>query len=345
MELKTYPLSSISLEQATKMQFKVIDMITRHFDGREILALGDLGVVPGLNKPTYTKKAEAAIADIFMAERALLVRGSGTGALRWALLSALKPGDTLLVHDAPIYPTTQVTVDGMCLKIVRGDYNDPTALAAVLAAHKGEIKGALVQHTRQKMDDRYDLETVITQIKNALPGCPVITDDNYAAMKVEKIGCQCGASLSSFSCFKLLGPEGVGVILGDENYVAAAEKYQYSGGSQVQGHEAMAVLRGLVYAPVALAIQSQVGNELMERLNSGELPGVKHAFLANAQSKVLLVEFDSDCAQAILDRTPALGAASHPVGSESIYEFVPMIYRISGTFRAQDPTLKNAWCG
>lgn len=39
--------------------------------------------------------------------------------------------------------------------------------------------------------------------------------------------------------------------------------------------------------------------------------------------------------------TPSLGAASHPVGCESIYEFAPMIYRVSGTFRAQDPTLEH----
>lgn len=341
MEIMTYPLRSISVEQAKALQFKMIDVTTRHFGGREILSLGDLGVVPGLNKPAATKKVEEIIAEVFGAERAQLVRGSGTGALRWALLAALKPGDTLLVHDAPIYPTTQVSVDGMCLNVVRADYNDPASIAAVIAAHGGEIKGALVQHTRQKIDDSYELETVITQIKSLLPGCPVVTDDNYAALKVEKIGCQAGADLASFSCFKTLGPEGVGVVIGKKAYVDAVEKYQYSGGSQVQGHEAMAVLRGLIYAPVALAVQSEVNEELVRRLNAGELPGVKRAFLANAQSKVLLVEFDSDCAARVLEETPKLGAASHPVGCESIYEFVPMIYRISGTFRAQDPSLER----
>ena len=33
-----------------------------------------------------------------------------------------------------------------------------------------------------------------------------------------------------------------------------------------------------------------------------------------------------------------MGAAPHAVGCESRYEFVPMFYRISGTFRAKDPT-------
>ena len=47
MTKKAYPLHSISLEQATQLQFKVIDAVTRNFQGEEGLALGDLGVVKG----------------------------------------------------------------------------------------------------------------------------------------------------------------------------------------------------------------------------------------------------------------------------------------------------------
>ena len=84
------------------------------------------------------------------------------------------------------------------------------------------------------------------------------------------------------------------------------------------------------------------GNEeLVRRLNAGEIPHVRQAFLANAQSKVLLVEFDQEIAEKILDAAPKFGAAPHPVGSESKYEFAPMIYRVSGTFRAQDPTIEH----
>lgn len=341
MKIETYPLSSITLEQATALQFRIIDTITQHFSGYEILTLGDLGVVAGLNKPTTTQKVERVFAQVFDAQAALLVRGSGTGALRWALAAAMKSGETLLVHDAPIYPTTQVTVETMGLRVLRADFNDPAALAQTARQHRREIAGVLVQQTRQKIDDSYDFCQVIDQLRELLPEVPILTDDNYAALKVEKIGCQAGAQLASFSCFKILGPEGVGVLLGDRKYIDIAARYQYSGGSQVQGHEAMAALRGLVYAPVSLAIQSQVGEELVRRLNAGEVRGVKQAFLANAQSKVLLVELEEDCAEELLKVTPTLGAAAHPVGSESIYEFVPMMYRVSGTFRAQDPTLEK----
>ncbi|MDZ4906937.1 aminotransferase class V-fold PLP-dependent enzyme, partial [Clostridium perfringens] len=204
-----------------------------------------------------------------------------------------------------------------------------------------EIKGALVQNTRQKIDDSYNLEEVITTIKEANSNIKIITDDNYAALQVKKIGNQCGADLGSFSCFKILGPEGVGVLLGNKDLIDKVYSLNYSGGSQVQGHEAMEALRGLVYAPVSLAIQSEVNEELVTRLKSGEIPEIKDAFLANAQSKVLLVELKENIAEEVLELTTKYGAASHPVGSESKYEFVPMMYRVSGTFRAADPTLEK----
>ena len=59
--MKTYPLHSISFEEAKQLQFKVIDAVTRNFDGMEVLSLGDLGVVKGLNKPSYTQKVESLV--------------------------------------------------------------------------------------------------------------------------------------------------------------------------------------------------------------------------------------------------------------------------------------------
>ena len=113
MNVETYPLPSISVEHAKQLQFRIIDKITRHFSGYEILSSGDVGLVPGLNKPLYTKKVESVIAEVFEAESAIFVRGAGTGALRFALASALKPGNGLLIHAAPIYPTTKVTIETM----------------------------------------------------------------------------------------------------------------------------------------------------------------------------------------------------------------------------------------
>ena len=171
--MKTYPLHSISLEQAKKLQFKAIDAVTRNFSGEEVLSLGDLGVVKGLNKPRCTLRAEHVFADTFDAEAALFVRGAGTGAIRWALTACMKAGESILVHTSPIYPTTKVTIDSMGLKPIRADFNDLEQLKAVCAAHKDEIRGALVQLTRQKPDDSYDYKAVIATIKQALPEVPV----------------------------------------------------------------------------------------------------------------------------------------------------------------------------
>ena len=333
----TYPLQSISVEEAMQLQFKVIDCITREFPGHEILTRGDLGVVPGLNKPVTTMKAEKVIARIFDAEAAMLVRGAGTDAIADALYSVIKAGETLLVHTSPIYSTTKLTIDRQGLKTVAADFNDLADIKRVLGEHP-EIKAALVQYTRQSMTDSYDMEEVIRTIKETR-NIPIVTDDNYAVMKTPKNGSQCGADLACCSTSKLQGPEGIGCIVGTKEYIEYLSKLNYSGGSQTQGHEALEVLRGMVYAPVALAIQAQVNDRLVQRLLGGELPGIKDAFLANAQSKVLLVEFEEPIAEQVLEEAEKLGAAPNPIGAESRYELVPMFYRVSGTFRATDPTI------
>lgn len=337
--MKTYPLESMTMEQAKKLQFKLIDTITKHFNGKDILTLGDLGVVMGINKPATTLKVEQTLADFFGVEKAVLLRGAGTGALRWGIISMVKPGDTMLVHDAPIYPTTKVTLDSMGLKIVKVNFNKEDEIKQILT--RENIDAVLIQYTRQKINDEYDMEHVIKIIHDVRKDIQIITDDNYAVMKVRKTGAQCGAQLSAFSLFKLLGPEGIGCLIGKGSYVDNVIKLNYSGGSQVQGHEAMEALRGLVYAPVQLAIQAEVNEELAMRFNNGEVKGVKNAFIANAQSKVLLIELETNIAKKVLVEAEKLGAAPNPVGAESKYEFVPMVYRVSGTFRAADPTLEE----
>lgn len=337
--MQAYPLQSLSIEEAMKLQFKVVDCITKEFEGHEFLNRGDLGVVMGLNKPVTTDKVERVIANIFDAEACVLVRGAGSAAIRFGLHTMMKAGDKILVHKAPIYNTTATSFDMLGLIPVEADFHDAEEIRTVIEANP-EIKGALVQYTRQKIDDHYDMHDVVKAIK-AVRDLPILTDDNYAVMKVEHIGTQCGADLSCFSSFKLLGPEGIGIIVGKKAYIDQLISESYSGGMQTQGHEALDVLHGLVYAPVSLAIQAQVNEECVRRLNNGEIPEVKSAFLANAQSKVLLVEFKDEIAVDVLKAAEKLGAAPNPIGAESKYEMIPMFYRVSGTFRKADPTLEH----
>lgn len=335
--METYPLKSLSVAEAKEMQFRLVDAATRHFHGEEALTRGDLGVCPRFGRPVTTAKVERVLADFFNVEDAALVRGAGSGAIRAAVWAVARAGDAVLVHDAPVYSTTKSLFESMGLRLLRCDFNSPAALAE--AAGRGDFSFALVQHARQKMDDRYDLAEVLSILKRNAPEIPIVTDDNYAALKVSFIGAQLGADLSTFSAFKLLGPEGVGCVAGKAGLIERIHKANYSGGGQVQGHEAMEALRGMIYAPVALAVQAEVNEDLVARLESGEVDGVEKAFLANAQSKVLLVEFEQPIARKVLEAAETLGAAPWPVGAESKYEFAPMFYRVSGTFLESDPEL------
>jgi hypothetical protein len=336
--IETYPLSSISMEEAAQKQFSLVDCICREFGGLEFLQTGDLGVKSPNNKPDTTLKVEKVLARFFQTESAVLVRGSGTGALRLSFATCLGKKRKALIHDAPVYSTTESTFEMMNIETVAVDFHD--ADACIQACREEGLDFILVQTTRQKLDDRYDLEEVIRRFKSACD-LPILVDDNYAVMKIEKIGVECGADLSAFSAFKLLGPEGVGIVVGKQALCDKINKINYSGGSQVQGFEAMEVLRGMVYAPVALALQATVTSECCDRLNNHELHGIKSAFIANAQSKVLLVEFDEEIAEQVLIHAQRLGAAPHPVGAESKYEIAPMFYRVSGTFLKADKTLKQ----
>ena len=333
--MQTYPLEQLDLDGAMELQFRLVEAIARHFDGHAILEAGDYGLWADTGQPHHTARVEATLADLFGAEAACLVRGAGTGAVRSTIMAAVKPGQELLLHQAPLYPTTHVTLEAMGLRPVFVDLNDLSALGKFPPT----VSCALLQHTRQRMDDRYQLAEVIRALKASRPNLMVIVDDNYAAMRVPKIGIELGADVSTFSLFKLLGPEGVGCVLAGHDLVAKIHRQNYSGGTQVQGVEALEALRALTYAPVAWAVQSQVVEEVTRRLNSGEVAGVEQAYVANAQSRVILVKLDKPLAKGVVAASVQFGAADRPVGAESRYEVAPLFYRISGTFRAENPDL------
>lgn len=337
--MKTYPLESINLEKAKEKQFKIVHCAMNHFTGQELLTRGDLGVRQPDNQPFTTKKVEKAIADIFDSEDCILIRGSGTGAIRYGLSSTIKSGQKMLVHKAAIYSTTITSIEMLGIEVVKADYNDLKEIEKTLDENS-DIACALIQYTRQKLDDSYIMEEVIETIKNK-KDIPVVCDDNYAVFKVDKISCELGADLSCFSTFKLQGPEGIGCIVGKKKYIDKIRKMHYSGGCQTQGWEALEVLQGFIYAPVMLAIASQTAEEILNEINKGKVKGIKKAYLANAQSKVLLIEFEKSVAKQVLIEAEKLGALPYPVGAESKYEFAPLFYRVSGTFLKTDPTLAD----
>ena len=331
-------LTTMTIEQAKQKQFELTALIAGEFTGREFFQQGDVGVVPGPGRPVQTEKVERVLARFFRAEACALVRGAGTGAIRSALSVLLEPGDFFFAHTGPMYKTTQETVRLMGLKPVPVDYNDPDRLRDALKKHR-ECRLFYVQHSRQQPTDDYDLGDVIRRVRAERPDLPIVVDDNYTALKVPRSGVELGACYSCFSGFKLLGPPGIGIVVGKGEGIRKIHERNYSGGGQVQGFEAMELLRSLVLAPVTFAVQNEQTERLCKLLNAGAVPEVKRAYITNAQSKNVIAELRRPIAPALIRTCERHGAAIYPVGAESRYELLPMVYRVSGSFLESRPEL------
>lgn len=333
-------LPSLSVQEAQQLQFRLVESMSKQFSGDEFLSMGDLGVAPRYNKPEQTEKVERTLANFFGTESAALVRGAGTGAIRTILSTLMACGDTMFIHTAPIYTTTKDTIQMLGIETKAIDYND---LAEVENAVSQDESCSVfyIQHARQQPTDTYDLKSVINTVKHIRPDLPVIVDDNYCALKTHGIGVEYGADYSTFSGFKVLGPEGIGVIAGKDKEIELLQNRNYSGGGQVQGYEAMELLRMMTFAPVSLAVQNEQVEEVCRRLNEGSINGIASAYMTNAQSKNVIVELLDPIAPEVIKHSNTFGAATHPVGAESKYELIPMIYRVSGSFIEAQPRLKQ----
>ncbi|STI93816.1 putative DNA-binding protein [Escherichia coli] len=64
-------------------------------------------------------------------------------------------------------------------------------------------------------------------------------------------------------------------VVGDADVISRIRATLYSGGSQIQGAQALEVLRGLVLAPVMHAVQAGVSERLLALLNGGAVAEVK----------------------------------------------------------------------
>lgn len=333
---RTFPLPTVPLERAVETQFRLLECTARHFEGAQLFE-ADAGVVPGPGRPRTTARVEAVLADFFGAGAAALVQGAGTGAIRSALAAALGPGDALLIHRAPVYRTTAVTLRGLGVRTHEADFNDRAELESALAS--GRFRYAYVQHSRQRLADSYDPGEVLRLCREA--GVRAVVDDNYTAFRVPVSGVGMGAEASCFSLFKLHGPEGVGAVVGSAALVGRVHADNYSGGGQVQGHQALDALRALTHVPVMWAVQSRTGAEIADRLAAGEVPGVAEVCLANVQDRCVVVRLDRPVARGLPECAARYGAAPYPVGANSRYEVAPLFYRMSASSLDDDPALAD----
>jgi hypothetical protein len=132
--------------------------------------------------------------------------------------------------------------------------------------------------------------------------------------------------------FKLLGPEGIGCVVGAGDVIGRIRKANYSGGGQVQGHQALDALRSLLLVPVTWAVQTEVVDEVVRRLEAGEVAGVAGARIANGQDRMAMILFEEPIAARVVEVSSRFGAQNYPVGANSRYEVAPLFYRLSGSF-------------
>lgn len=335
-------LRVLDLDGAIALQHRIVDAIAHNWTGSELMSAGDLGygLAADLNRPLMTAKVERCIAQVFGADDAALVWGAGTGANQALLLSVYKPDQRLLLHDAPTYKTTQLILDAMAVEKTRCNYNDDGALAAALESHPDAV---WIQHTPQCLTDDYDVAGVIEQCRRLSPESLVLVDDNYAAMRVEKIGVELGAAASSFSLFKVLGPPGVGCVVGTREIIGGIQRSNTSGGSKIQGPLAREMLEALVHAPTALAVQNRVAVEMVAAITASpeRYPGVKRAFVGDVNERAVVVKLVEPRAREVVASAQQSGAAPFPVGGESKYEVVPLFYRLASTFVRAQPEVHD----
>lgn len=336
---KPHLIDAMNMSEATEAQFRFVEVVSRHLSGIQLMSAGDFGygVVEGLGRPYYTSKVEEIMAAYFNAEAAALVWGAGTGAVRSLIFSALHPGDTVVFHSAPRYATTTVAVRAMALKEIVCNYNNSNELRRALA----DLPTAVwLQHTPQCLDDTYRPEEVILLAREVSPNTLILCDDNYAVMRARKIGVQMGADASAFSLFKLLGPPGLGCVIGARKLIQRIWEQNSSGGSKIQGPDAMATLRALVYTPVAFALQNCTVEQVVRQINENQsdFPGIRQAYIADVNERAVLIEVQEPRAQEVVHAAWKHGAAPYPVGGESYFELVPLFYRLASTFVKSEPS-------
>ena len=339
---RTVVREHMSLAQATEHQFRLVDaaqavlgsdaVFTEDYGQNRELATVTFG---GGGRPQMTASVERVIARFFEAEDAVLVQGAGTGAIRAMLNGAFEPGATVILHSAPPYKTTMPAMRHMGLQLQQVDFNDLDALRAELRAVRPA--GLYVQHVPQALGDRYEIDALIGLAREEQgQDVRILVDDNYAAMRSRRIGVQLGADASALSCFKLLAPSQAGCVAGTEDLVAAVRRDLSSAGCQIQGPDALAALRMLVYAPVALAIQNQTVIECTERINAlvteGRLPCVHRAVAAQPGIRSVVLVFQRPVAEDFLHSAWRNGSPSRSVGEEAQQEFLPLFTYLTSTF-------------
>ncbi|MCW2736857.1 hypothetical protein [Nocardioides sp.] len=341
----------MTLEEATRTQFRLVDSIQQVLgsddifteDYGQVRALATVGFGGG-GRPRSTAAVEQVLEHFFGAGEAVLVQGAGTGSIRAMLNAGLEPGQSVVLHSEHTYKTTRPAMSHMGLDLHQVSFNDRDELERTLAAVTPA--GLYVQHVPQGLGDAHEITDVIESGRRiGGDDLAILVDDNYAVMRSRRIGVQMGATASAFSLYKLLSPTQIGCVVGPHDLVSSIRRDLSSAGCQVQGPAAMAALRMLVYAPVALAIQNDTVNESARRINElaheGRLPFVRGAVAAQPGIRCVVVVFDEPVAEAFVRSAWRNGSPSQSVGEEAQPEVLPLFTYLTSTFLKGMPGLER----
>lgn len=341
----------MSIEDAVEHQFRLVETAAQVMGSDEVF-VEDYGQVRELatvgfgggGRPRATARVEEVLARFFGVEDAVLVHGAGTGSIRAMLNGLVKPGSRILLHKAHAYKTTLPAMQHMGLDIQYADFNDSAELEAAL--RDGPPSTLYIQHVPQQLGDSYGIEETV-ELARSIRGeeLRVLVDDNYAVMRSHRIGVEMGADASALSLFKLLAPQAIGAVLADNASAGRIRRDNASAGAQVQGPYAMAALRSLIYAPVALAIQNQTILRTVEEINAGiargELPFLSGAYAAQPGIRCIVLLFDRPAAEDFLRSAWRHGSPSQSVGEEAQFEFLPLFTYLTSTFLKATPGLEK----
>ncbi len=341
----------MSIEDATEHQFRLVETAAQIM-GSDDVFVEDYGQVRELatvgfgggGRPRATARVEEVLARFFGTEDAVLVHGAGTGSIRAMLNGMAEPSSRILLHQAHPYKTTLPVMQHMGLEIGYVDFNDHSALADELRAQPPAT--VYVQHVPQQLGDMYGIPETIELIRSVSgETARVLVDDNYAVMRSHQIGVEMGADASALSLFKLLAPQPIGAVLADGPSVGRIRRDNASAGAQVQGPYAMAALRSLVYAPVALAVQNQTILRTVEEINAGiaagDLPLLAGAYAAQPGIRCIVLLFERPAAEEFLRSAWRHGSPSQSVGEEAQFEFLPLFTYLTSTFLKATPGLEK----
>lgn len=348
---RTVVREHMTLEEATETQFRLVDSI-QHVLGSDEVFTEDYGQVRALatvgfgggGRPRSTAAVEGVLEHFFDAGEAVLVQGAGTGSIRAMLNAAVEPGQSVVLHSEHPYKTTRPAMRHMGLDLHQVSFNDRELLERTLSAIAPA--SLYVQHVPQGLGDDHEISDVIdTGRRIGGDDLAILVDDNYAVMRSRSIGVQLGATASAFSLFKLLSPAQIGCVVGPRELISSIRQDLSSAGCQVQGPAAMAALRMLVYAPVALAIQNNAVIEATRQINAlvedGGLPFVRGAVAAQPGIRCVVVVFDEPVAEAFVRSAWRNGSPSQSVGEEAQPEVLPLFTYLTSTFLKGMPGLER----